>query len=599
MRKLLLAAAAILGLASSAHAQVPRASWPAQILSCFPDNLTGQITPATMRNCWTLLINSITALYQDAAPNVLALTAGSPAGTTNPGDVNIAGQFKVNGSAIAGGAALPLIVSNGGTGQANAQAARGVGGLGIDEYTGVGDANYTILSTDKTVGTNAAFTASRTWTLPTANAVNPGQSVKVLDTAGGVTSSNTLVIAAAPGNTINGGSSVTINAGNGGYLLVSDGVNRWSAQALGVTASSGVASIGGQTGAIGLGPGVALSGSTIGGDPAVWPSAVRGLVLSNNTATTFFVSSGAVVTNVLTGPNATIMELASTFQKTVNVAWVAGTLQGCLDNSTLVVPGWVHVFLMENTTSTATDVLCSQAAGSPGTVTISIASPAVISWAGAPVQPGSPVVFTTTGALPTGIVSGTTYYVIAGGYSQGVSFEISATQGGSAINTSGSQSGTHTATSNPIFPTGYNAFRRIGSLHISAGPTIDTFAEVRNNFILATPSQTGGFTLNANAHTLISVGSPIGTTAQARMRFLGYSNTNSVCYLVQSPDETSAVPDAITGNTTSCTSGANVFGTATVDVRTNASSQIRANGDATNNMNFYAVTYGWVDLGLQ
>jgi len=54
-------------------------------------------------------------------------------------------------------------------------------------------------------------------------------------------------------------------------------------------------------------------------------------------------------------------------------------------------------------------------------------------------------VFTTTGALPTGITAGTTYYVIAAGLTANA-FEVSATRGGSAVNTSGSQSGTHTAT---------------------------------------------------------------------------------------------------------------------------------------------------------
>jgi hypothetical protein len=55
------------------------------------------------------------------------------------------------------------------------------------------------------------------------------------------------------------------------------------------------------------------------------------------------------------------------------------------------------------------------------------------------------VVFTTTGTLPTGLTAGTTYYVISAGLS-GSQFEVSATSGGTAINTSGAGSGTHTAT---------------------------------------------------------------------------------------------------------------------------------------------------------
>jgi hypothetical protein len=59
---------------------------------------------------------------------------------------------------------------------------------------------------------------------------------------------------------------------------------------------------------------------------------------------------------------------------------------------------------------------------------------------------GTPITFTTTGALPTGLAVGTIYYVLA---PLTDSFNLAATVGGAAINTSGSQSGVHTAISNP------------------------------------------------------------------------------------------------------------------------------------------------------
>lgn len=77
-----------------------------------------------------------------------------------------------------------------------------------------------------------------------------------------------------------------------------------------------------------------------------------------------------------------------------------------------------------------------------GTPTITIASPGVVTMAAHGFIAGTQVVFFTTGALPTGIVAGTIYYVIAAGLTTNT-FEISATLGGAAINTSGSQSGTH------------------------------------------------------------------------------------------------------------------------------------------------------------
>ena len=84
------------------------------------------------------------------------------------------------------------------------------------------------------------------------------------------------------------------------------------------------------------------------------------------------------------------------------------------------------------------------------TVTITIASPAVITVPTTLPANGTPVVFTTTGALPTGITAGTTYYVIN---ASGTTFNISATIGGSAIATSGTQSGIQTATFSGLYNT--------------------------------------------------------------------------------------------------------------------------------------------------
>lgn len=76
-----------------------------------------------------------------------------------------------------------------------------------------------------------------------------------------------------------------------------------------------------------------------------------------------------------------------------------------------------------------------------GTVTMTIASPCVVSLTAHGLSNDDPVVFTTSGALPTGLTAGTVYYVVNKNTDD---FQVSATVGGSAINTSGSQSGTHT-----------------------------------------------------------------------------------------------------------------------------------------------------------
>lgn len=79
----------------------------------------------------------------------------------------------------------------------------------------------------------------------------------------------------------------------------------------------------------------------------------------------------------------------------------------------------------------------------PFFATVTIASPAVWTKAAHGLSNSDPVVLSTTGALPTGFTAGTTYYVVA---STTNTFQLSATVGGTAINSSGTQSGTHTVT---------------------------------------------------------------------------------------------------------------------------------------------------------
>jgi hypothetical protein len=74
-------------------------------------------------------------------------------------------------------------------------------------------------------------------------------------------------------------------------------------------------------------------------------------------------------------------------------------------------------------------------------VTISIASPGVVTDTAHGKSANDPVRFETTGALPTGLVAGTTYYVKSPSTDN---YNVSATPGGTAIVTSGSQSGSHT-----------------------------------------------------------------------------------------------------------------------------------------------------------
>lgn len=74
------------------------------------------------------------------------------------------------------------------------------------------------------------------------------------------------------------------------------------------------------------------------------------------------------------------------------------------------------------------------------TATVTIASPGVFTTSAHNLLTNDVVKFTTTGALPTGLTAGTSYYAIN---LTVTTFKVSSTVGGAAINTSGTQSGVH------------------------------------------------------------------------------------------------------------------------------------------------------------
>ncbi len=123
----------------------------------------------------------------------------------------------------------------------------------------------------------------------------------------------------------------------------------------------------------------------------------------------------------------------STGSRTLAYAWVfkwAGGTAGTL-----------------TTTALARDKLFGQVCYyGTSTVTITIATPGVVSWTAHGRKTGDQIQFTTTGALPTGLTASTTYFVIK---NDADSFWLATSRANAAaatkIATSGTQSGTHTA----------------------------------------------------------------------------------------------------------------------------------------------------------
>jgi hypothetical protein len=118
------------------------------------------------------------------------------------------------------------------------------------------------------------------------------------------------------------------------------------------------------------------------------------------------------------------------------------TIASATNYTGIFLPGTPTVFTQTPTSTLYYVTSSTYNPISTQTATITIASPAVITYSSgiAPAN-GTKVVFSTTGALPTGITAGTTYYVVG---ASGANSNIAATAGGTAINTSGTQSGVHT-----------------------------------------------------------------------------------------------------------------------------------------------------------
>lgn len=200
---------------------------------------------------------------------------------------------------------------------------------------------------------------------------------------------------------------------------------------------------------------------------AAFPTQAANTVLGNATA-------GAAVP--------TALALSSCSAATTSaLIYTSNTGFGCRTDFTTVATAAVGQVPGTTTNDSATagsvgEVIQACGNAASATVTITIASPAVVSDAGAAcgsttaqnaVGVGSVIRFTTTGALPTGITQSTSYYIIPAGFSAGVSYQISATPFGAAINTSGTQSGVQTRAGAVVIANG--AYQDVAVVSLTAG----------------------------------------------------------------------------------------------------------------------------------
>ncbi len=237
-------------------------------------------------------------------------------------------------------------------------------GLIIDQRTAVSDANYAILATDRYVATSVAFSAPRSWTLPPASTMNPGQEIVIYDEAGAVTAANTLTILRSGTDTVNGAASFVLNRAFQGISLRTDGVGKWAFEdEAGPIDNTPIGATTPSTGAFTALSATSLTSATFNGGALPIRGFLGGLTLSNDTTspnTVIDISTGACAAD-----DASLVMSLPAFTKSLASAWAAGSGNGGLDSGTVAASSWYHVFVIERTDTGVTDVLLSLSATAP------------------------------------------------------------------------------------------------------------------------------------------------------------------------------------------------------------------------------------------
>ena len=394
-------------------------------------------TLATTANIATAIPSATSSqLYvgTGAAGALAAATTGTGVVTALGTNVGSAGAFVVNGGALGTPSSGTLTNATGlpiggltglGTGVATALAlaVNGTSGLvtgaGVATAGGVGYGN----------GTNLAYTAAGTagQVVLSGGASAPSFTTGTLALAGNLSFTGAFAsvfsVSGAYTYTMPGASSTLAGLGN---------ANSWTASQTFNAATSSI-----YLGANSGNNGVATFYGSTSGSVTVKPAAVAGtstlfqLPATNGTSGQVLQTDGTGVTSWATAgggssaPTGTILPFAGLTQ-----GFGSATPSGYLlcAGQSVSQSTYSSLFAVLNPSTTS--------------VTFTFASPGVVNITGHGLVSGDPVAFSSTGTLPTGITAYTTYYVIAAGLTANA-FEISASQGGSAINFTGSNTGTN------------------------------------------------------------------------------------------------------------------------------------------------------------
>ncbi|NTS31251.1 hypothetical protein HQ945_08285 [Phyllobacterium sp. BT25] len=279
--------------------------------------------------------------------------------------------------------------------------------------------------------------------------------------------------------------------------------------------------------------------------------------------------------------------------KRLDALWSVGDNNGGLDQGSIANASY-HFHRIYDPVNDIVDHIFSLSHDEAMSATITVASPAVVTASNHGLVAGSPIKFSTNGSLPTGILAGTQYYVIASGLTDNA-FQFSLTNGGSAVNSSGTQSGVHTLMPGPKLPTGYTHYRRIMSIR-RVGGALELYTQEEDVFTRNSPT-TDRNAINAFTDTLHVLGVPTGVKVYP----FGHSSVgcNANGNVVFQIGSVKAATAAITSSQTAAGAGGGALVTSPFPpiFMTDRSARLYfsfviSGGTATANIE---VTTGWVD----
>lgn len=120
-----------------------------------------------------------------------------------------------------------------------------------DTYREFGNANVTVQISDGRLMLNAALTAARAVTLPAANAVPGGKTIRISDKVAGINGTNVLNLTRSGSDTINGAAGpIALSLPRGQWEITSDGVSNWTIASVVVPLFTGDSGSGGARGLV-------------------------------------------------------------------------------------------------------------------------------------------------------------------------------------------------------------------------------------------------------------------------------------------------------------------------------------------------------------